>query len=377
MTAQTPAEIGRAKFGTMRDLMEKSKAQFARVLPSHMDADRLLRIALTQIRTNPRLLDCTPESMVGALMKAAQLGLEPDGVTGRAYLIPRRNARLGTVEVNFQRGYKGILELAYRSGQIASVRADVVREGDFLEYEKGLDEKLVHRPGSSFDAPVTHVYAIISLKQGGNLWDIWPSAKVEAHRRRFSKDSRDDSVWSTDWEAMAKKTLLIAVGNLAPQSIEWAHAADEERTGGEGVSADIDIVDGFVTEPAPVVEAPKSNAEKLKAAARKNKGAAAGSEPTEVYANAPVATESAAPSAPAAAPVSTPEPAWRTSTNLVEVFSDIVRRELLTAEALRNILAGFGASRGHADGLLGLSKKPEAQEALIAALRDTCQGDRV
>ena len=222
-------------FATIAGLLERNKSQFERVLPKHMDADRLVRIALTQIRLNPKLGECTPQSMVAACMKAAQLGLEPDGVTGRAYLIPRKNGRLSrqsgrdVYEVNFQRGYKGVLDLCYRSGLVTSVRAEVVRDGDFLKYEKGTADTLVHREGTdNWNAKITHVYAVVKTKDGGVLWDCWPAEKVEEHRRRFSKDTRDDSVWETDWDSMAKKTVLLAVMNLAPQSVESARAFGEE-----------------------------------------------------------------------------------------------------------------------------------------------------
>jgi recombination protein RecT len=429
----SPAEIGKAKFATMRGLLEESKAQFARVLPSHMDADRLLRIALTQIRTNPKLLECSPQSMVAALMKAAQLGLEPDGVTGRAYLIPRKNGMLSrqagrdVYEVIFQRGYKGILDLAYRSGQIASVRADVVRDGDFLEYEKGLNEKLVHRPGASFDGLITHVYAIVTLKGGGSLWDIWSAEKVEAHRQRFSKDTRSDSVWNTDWESMAKKTLLIAVANLAPMAVEWAHAAVEEERGEALHGAGIDVIDMPAAETAPT-----ANTEKLKRAARKAQPAVEATAPIAAGAGAvemptdPIAASVApgalqepqaksalstgglapTPSKPGAAPafrVEKAQPAttlaeerkqlghpslteqyernlqarertahWRDSADMVEVMKDAITKNLIDGEELGTIIRSWGGTRGHFDGRLGLAAKPEMQLGITQALKAAC-----
>lgn len=237
---------------TMRDLMEKNKQQFAMALPKHMSVERLLRIGATACQRNPRLLECTPKSFLGALMTAAQLGLEPDGTLGRAYLIPRNNRRAGVMECHFQPGYLGLIELCHRSGEIASVRADVVRRGDFFEYEKGLTEKLVHREGDNPEAEITHVYAIITTKGGGRYWDVWTSAKVEAHRQRFSQDSRDDSAWNTDWPSMAKKTLLLAVQKLAPKSVEQARAIAVQEQSDAGLPQDIGMGDfGNGDDPGP------------------------------------------------------------------------------------------------------------------------------
>jgi recombination protein RecT len=371
----SPADVGKARFNTMRDLLERSKAQFARVLPSHMDADRLLRIALTQIRTNPKLLDCTPESMVGALMKAAQLGLEPDGVTGRAYLIPRWNSRLQTNEVNFQRGFKGILDLAYRSGQIASVRADVVREGDFLEYEKGLNEKLVHRPGAQFDAPITHCYAIIGLKDGGKLWDIWSKAKIDAHRLRFSKDTRSDSVWNTDFESMAKKTLLISVGNLAPMAIEWAHAVETERTGEAVIAADIDVVDGVTGEVFN--GQPATNTDKLKNAARKTKKteSAGVAEPANAGAGSPCA-----PLPPAAKPEIQPSGAAIPAAPFLPLDQrsvdelGVIAKGALSPGQWKSLLSHYGGSEGQLGFGLGKDGAAELKSAFLAIIEQLPRG---
>lgn len=226
---------------TMRDLLKRSEAQFAAALPKHLSVERLMRVALTAIRSNPRLLECDPQTVLGSLMIAAQLGLEPDGVTGLGYLIPRRNRKRSeragheVVECNFQPGYKGLAKLAHNSGLIAGMRMDVVREGDHYEVEKGLNERLVHRPArDNFNARITDVYAIVRDCNGGTYWDSWPAERVEMHRQRYSKDTREDAVWATNWDVMACKTLLTAALKLAPKSVEVERAiAAQERSDAE------------------------------------------------------------------------------------------------------------------------------------------------
>src|SRR5690606_28083055 len=123
----------------------KFRAEIARALPRHMDPDRMLRIAMTVVRQTPDLQKCTVPSVLGALMQAAQLGLEP-GILGHCYLVPFRNGRTGQHEVQFIIGYKGLIDLARRSGNIQSIAAHPVYENDLFEFEYGLNERLRHVP---------------------------------------------------------------------------------------------------------------------------------------------------------------------------------------------------------------------------------------
>lgn len=290
-----PVEVGKVRLATMRDLLEKMRGQLSMALPKHLPVERLMRVAMTQVQRTPKLLECEPKSFLGAIMTAAQVGLEPDGFLGRGYLIPRWNKNTRRMECHFQPGYKGLLDLCQRSGNIASVRADVVRQGDFIEYEKGLDERLVHREGvDNFEATITHVYAIIRTKDGGSYWDIWPAAKVEAHRRRFAPDSYESfSAWQTDWAAMGKKTLLIAVSNLAPKSIELARAVAAQQASDAGLPQDLDLVD--VEEPARDGKA-RTLADLAKSPKTIGAGESGGPRPGPV----PAEPEPPAPTAPAA-----------------------------------------------------------------------------
>ncbi|EHL7675887.1 recombinase RecT, partial [Escherichia coli] len=135
------------------------KEQLAAALPRHMTAERMIRIATTEIRKVPALGNCDTMSFVSAIVQCSQLGLEPGSALGHAYLLPfgNKNEKSGKKNVQLIIGYRGMIDLARRSGQIASLSARVVREGDEFSFEFGLDEKLIHRPGENEDAPVTHV----------------------------------------------------------------------------------------------------------------------------------------------------------------------------------------------------------------------------
>jgi recombination protein RecT len=239
---------------TLSHLIERQKGEIARALPKHMDSDRLARIATTVMRQTPQLGNADPASFLGALMTCAQLGLEP-GPLGHAYLVPFRNNKTNTVEVTFIPGYRGLVELARRSGQVQSVQAHVVREGDRFDYEFGLDPRLEHKPAGS-DGKVTHAYAVIRYKDGGVDFDVMTTAEIEAIRER-SKASKAGP-WVTDWPEMARKTVLRRTLKTAPMSVEYQQAVAQDERLRTAItpdelditppSADLDVVDGEVVE---------------------------------------------------------------------------------------------------------------------------------
>jgi recombination protein RecT len=243
---------------TLSALIERQKPEIARALPRHMNPDRLARIATTVMRQTPKLGDANPASFLGALMTCAQLGLEP-GPLGHAYLVPFKNHLRGCkdrrncgciVEVTFIPGYRGLVDLARRSGQVSNVHARVVRTGDEFDYEFGLDPYCKHRPaGSAGD--VTHAYAVLRLKDGAADFDVMDLPEIAAIRKR-SKAS-DDGPWVTDFAEMAKKTALRRLLKTAPMSVEYQQAvAQDERVRHEIDPADLDISPPVAAEPDTV-----------------------------------------------------------------------------------------------------------------------------
>ena len=100
------------------------------------------------------------------MMQAAQLGVEPNTPLGQAYLIPYRNH--GQLECQFQLGQKGLIDLAYRSGEITSISAHEVCENDDFEYELGLEEKLKHKPALKDRGAVILYYAVFRTENCGS-----------------------------------------------------------------------------------------------------------------------------------------------------------------------------------------------------------------
>lgn len=226
------AGAGATKGKTINDLFEQMKPAIAQAIPKHLTPERLLRIATTSIRTNPKLKVCTPESLLGAVMQCAQLGLEPS-ILGHAYLIPYRNKNKESGqfvdECQFQIGYKGLIELARRTGQISSIMAQAVYEKDEFEYEYGINEKLKHVPADGDRGPVVRYYAYAKFKDGGYSFLVMSRSDIAAHRDKFSK-SKASGPWVDHFDEMAKKTVLKALMKYMPISVEFQRAVDQDET---------------------------------------------------------------------------------------------------------------------------------------------------
>jgi recombination protein RecT len=129
---------------TLANQIQAMEKQFALAMPKGMEAQQLVRDALTCLRQTPDLAQCTPASVLGSLMSCAQLGLRP-GVLGHAYLLPFYDKRAGGKVAQLVVGYQGLVELAHRSGQIQSLIARTVYENDEFEVDYGLEDKIVHK----------------------------------------------------------------------------------------------------------------------------------------------------------------------------------------------------------------------------------------
>lgn len=252
--AAAPATQGK----TIMDLFEQMKPAIAQAIPQHMTPERLLRIATTSIRTNPKLKICTPESLLGAVMQCAQLGLEPS-ILGHAYLVPYKNKKkdaqgreLGYVdEAQFQIGYKGLIELARRTGQISSIMAQAVYEKDEFEYEYGIDEKLRHVPTDGDRGRVVKYYAYAKFKDGGYSFMVMSRRDIETHRDKFSK-AKNFGPWVDHFDEMAKKTVLKALMKYMPISVEFQKAVSMDETTKREVSDDMsEVIDVTDWESSP------------------------------------------------------------------------------------------------------------------------------
>lgn len=239
-----------------KSLAEVIKSQWPKieaVMPKHLSSERLYQLTLSTINHEPKLGQCDIATLLGCVMKCSALGLEPSAVDGlgRAYILPYRNGKRGTMEATFILGYKGMIDLARRSGQIESIAARAVYEGDVFEYEFGLNETCRHVPQAIERTPdkLTHVYMVCRFKDGGYYMDVMTKAEVDTIRKRSKAGT--SGPWVTDYEAMAKKTVVRRAFPYLPVSIEAqsAAAADETAGGYEGVLGVAPVVEPEEPEP--------------------------------------------------------------------------------------------------------------------------------
>lgn len=218
---------------------ETSKKAIAAICAKHLNPERLTRVVLTAANRNPKLMECTRESLWQAVMDCAALGLEPDAL-GRAYLIPfekkkQENGQWVTDKVLCQLviGYKGRADLVYRSGLVESIQAQVVYSGDTFEFDYGLNEKLSHRPALGDRGHPIGAYAYAKIKGGGFKMDWMSVADINRIRdrsqgyqqavraaERYKKPI--NSPWASDWDEMAKKTVFNRLSKMLPMSSELA-----------------------------------------------------------------------------------------------------------------------------------------------------------
>lgn len=205
---------------TIFDIIQAGAKQFATALPKHINTDRFVRIAITTIRQNPKLAQCSQESLLGALMVSAQLGLEP-GTLGQCYLIPYGR------ECQFQIGYKGMIELLRRSGQLKDIYAYSVYENDDFEITYGLDRNLIHKPNLANKGNFLGCYCVAILKDDTRAFEYMTKEEIEAHAKKFSK-TFGNGPWKTDFEAMAHKTVVKKMLKWLPLSVEFLENIEKD-----------------------------------------------------------------------------------------------------------------------------------------------------
>ena len=226
---------------TIKDYINAMSGEIAKALPQVMTPERFTRIALSAVSNTPKLGNCTPQSFLGAMMNAAQLGLEPNTPLGQAYLIPFENRKKGITECQFQIGYKGLIDLAYRSGEVKMIDAQTVYENDKFEYELGMDPVLKHKPARTNRGNPIYFYATFKLTNGGQGFQVMSIEDVQEHAKKYSK-TYNNGPWQTNFEEMAKKTVLKKLLKYAPLKTEFVKQVTSDETIKTSISDHMDEV---------------------------------------------------------------------------------------------------------------------------------------
>lgn len=240
---------------TLRDYIKSMEGEIKKALPSVLTPERFTRMMLSAVSNTPKLPECTPKSFLAAMMSAAQLGLEPNTPLGQAYLIPFKNK--GVLEVQFQVGYKGLIDLAYRSGEVDIIQAQAVHENDVWECEFGIEPKLKHIPADTNRGEVVRYYAMFRTKTGGYGFEVMSVDDIKAHAQKYSQSFNSSfSPWKSNFDAMAKKTVLKQCLKYAPMKSDFVKAIASDETIKHELSEDMySVTDETVYEDAIEAEA--------------------------------------------------------------------------------------------------------------------------
>jgi recombination protein RecT len=245
---------------------EQARDQLAAVAAKHMNPERMMRTIANAIRTTPKLQECEPMSFLGALMQCAALGLEPNDVRGLAYLIPfdkkAKDPQTGKWEVvrtdvQLIVGYRGLIDLARRSGHITSISANIHYSDDELwTYEEGTEAVLRHRPGPR-EGKKLHAYAIAKFTDGGHAYVVLPWSHVmkirdgsQGWQQAVRTAKTDDAPWKKHEDEMAKKTAIRALAKYLPMSVEMVDAMTVDEKAADYRAFAMDPMQGI----APVLD---------------------------------------------------------------------------------------------------------------------------
>lgn len=219
---------GPEKPRTLKDWIQEKRPEIATALPKNWDLGAMESALINALRANPNLAACTPISFVCAMLTAAQLGLKPNTPLGQCYIIPYWNSKIKRYEAQFQLGYKGLIEMGYRTDTITEIYAEKVKVGDFLDYQKGTEKFLHHKEfperweydKKTGEPLISHYYAVYKTIKGGMNFSIWTKDTIIRHKDRFSPAARKDtfSPWTMSEDLMGQKTVLKDVLRYAPLS---------------------------------------------------------------------------------------------------------------------------------------------------------------
>ena len=204
--------------GDLTKYLERGKAAVANALPKHLNPDRMLRLAVTAFSTTPALRKCTGQSILGSIVVASQIGLEP-GVAGQGYLIPYGST------CTFVPGWQGLVGLLNNSGR-ATAWTGSVFEGDTWDFHLGSAPKCVHIPGPNYGDATKLIWVYAVGKVNGSeapVIEAWPIARVWKHRDKFNKVGTRHYSYNHP-EMYARKVVLLQVLKYMPRSIELNNA---------------------------------------------------------------------------------------------------------------------------------------------------------
>jgi len=246
---QSPAQ----KLG---ELFKNKKMSIMDIVPKGFNIDRVMNSVISSVSSNKALAECTASSIFMATVSAIRVGIEPNSPLAEGYLIPYRNK--GVAEAQFQISYRGLINLARRTGDVAVIYANDIREKDEFVLELGLERKLIHRPKLFTErGKAIGYYAVVQFKDGASDFEVMTSEEIEKVRK--SSRASNSGPWIEWYEEMAKKTVIRRLLKRCPMSIELATAVQIDDASSAGLSVN-PLSDGAIDITDDTVEVTDSNA---------------------------------------------------------------------------------------------------------------------
>ena len=229
---KAPLTLKSQKTEDIKNIFNAYRGLISQIIPKTLTAERVINIAATTINRKPAIAECSTVSILGGVVQASMLGFELIPSLGQAYLVPFDNSKTGVKEAVFMLGYRGMMDLAIRTGLVETIYAKEVCENDFFEYEEGLNRKLVHRPADNNRGKFIKAYAVVKYLKGGYNFVVMSKEKIEAVRARSKAGKSKYSPWANgldeDYIEMALKTCVRKLFKYMPTSIEYRTASVDE-----------------------------------------------------------------------------------------------------------------------------------------------------
>lgn len=226
----------------LKKKFELFEGQLRNVLPNHIKAETMISLALTAWGKTPGLQKCTIPSILMSTYEASILGLKPESFTGECYFVPYGN------KCQLIPGYRGLIQLAYRTGKVKEIYAETVYVQDKFEYQLGLDRKLTHEPSPDRtynDNDIVAFYSVIKYTNGGSDFTVMVKKEVDRIMAKSKSASGSDSPWKLYYARMGEKTAFRKLLKTAQLSSEVQRAVglDETHEAGkdQGLTEEIDF----------------------------------------------------------------------------------------------------------------------------------------
>jgi recombination protein RecT len=269
---------------TVGEYLQKYQSEFSKVIPRHLNPERIVRVAQAAITRDTKLLACTPQSLLRGVMQGSILGLEI-GTLGDAYLVPFKNGNTGKLEATFIPGYQGLVKLALQSGTVAAVQVGAVYPDDQFDYALGSEPFVKHRPSLKAHDPqsLTAAYVVVKLLSGAFQATIMGKEEIDLIRQRSR--AKDSGPWVTDYEQMAIKTVVRRAMKYVPKttSLQRALEAENRAESAADVGDVFPEVDGMrLPEEGSIDVTPPTKPSTVDAAAEALMGSKPGGKATDV-----------------------------------------------------------------------------------------------